>query len=655
MAGAIPQNITEEISLRLNPVDVIGEYVQLRRSGSKYLGLCPFHDEKTPSMNVDPDSGLWYCFGCQAGGNLFQFVQRMENLSYFEAVRLLAEKAGVAFELSETAQRDNSERLRALNLLERAADYYHAMLLENPDGQLGREYMISRNIARDTAVKFRLGYSPDNSTLLNTLLKAGFKTEEILKCGLIRDNSYYGPSDIMRGRLIYPICDAQGRVVAFGGRRLDDSKKEIAKYMNTPETPWYSKRHTLYGLNWAKNDIKKQHVCVLVEGYFDVISLHQVGVTTAVASCGTAFTQEQAQLLKRFSVSERDSAEAFNVFLMYDSDAAGEKATLSANEIIEEAGLRAQAVFLPFGDDPDSLAQRGLEEVQKALNEAEGIVSYKMRKLLASEAIDLTTPEGQADFVSQIMPLLRQVKDPVRRDAYLRRLSFYSGSSETRLYSMLRSFNRAGTNVRQRIRRFTAEEELFTICVSQPRWISMAREIVTVDMLDYMLEDEQLRTYFYALFTLPNLEERTEAVSLSELLTAEPDAEESKRLAELLTRDKMASDAEDVRKLALAVRDRMWRRRLDTLRLEIVPALDAGNIDNRDSRYQEYTQLKRYFHGETDEDNMRRITASLRDHVWRSRWAALRRGMAAEQPEKISVNISASRYEEYLQILDNCS
>lgn len=603
MSGLIPQHVIDEISQRLNPIEVIGEYVQLRRRGSTYLGLCPFHNEKTPSMNVDPDRGLWHCFGCGTGGSMFTFVQRMEGLSYFETVRLLAGKAGVTIEFSETAQQENSERLRALNLLDRAADFYHEMLLNSQSGEIGREYMISRNISRDTAVRFRLGYAPESSALLDVLHKAGFQTEEAVKCGLITENSYYGPSDIMRGRLVYPICDSQGKVLAFGGRRLDDNQK-TAKYMNTPETAWYSKRRNLYGLHLAKTDIKRQRVCVLVEGYFDVISLHQVGVTTAVASCGTAFTEEQARLLKRYSGSEDGQSNAFNVLLMYDSDAAGEKATLSANAILEEAGLRAQAVFLPPGDDPDSLAQRGLQAVKEVLDSAEGVVSYKMRKLLDGGQIDISEPEGKADFVRQVMPLLRQMKDPVVRDAYLRKLSYYTGVKETSLYRLLRSPGREISERKQRLRRFSVEEELFRLCAADPQWISVVRDIVTPGMF----EDERMQAYFSTLFALKDIESRQEPIALQELLQDEADDEAVQRLAELLTRENPATDAEDVKKLAVAVRDRVRRRRLEVLSKEIVTALDAGRLrmDNDDPLYRDYKEyclLKRYFHGNLNADD----------------------------------------------------
>ena len=586
MSGVIPRNIIEEIDRRLNPLEIIGEYVPLRRNGSRYVGLCPFHDEKTPSMSVNPDSGLWHCFGCGASGNLCQFVQRMEGLNYVETMRLLAGKAGVNFETSESALNDNSERLRALNLLDRAADFYRDMLLNSQAGQIGRDYLRERNISRDTAVKFRLGYAPDSSGLMQALRKAGFAADEAVKCGLLSANGYYGPSDVMRGRLIFPICDYQGRVLAFAGRSLGDFKP---KYLNTSETPWYSKRHNLYGLHLAKNDIRKQHICVLVEGYFDVISLHQAGVTTAVASCGTALTPEQAQLLKRYSVSDEYSSDVFSVLLMYDSDAAGQKATLKGNEILEEAGLRSQAVFLPAGDDPDSLAQRGLEAVREALDGAEGIVSYMMRKLLTE--LDITTDEGKEDFVKQTLPLLRKVKDPVRQDVYLRKLAYYSGVNEARIYGLLRFRGRVEGREEKKLRRLTVEEELFRLCVSQPKWISVVREIITPDML----QDKTLQPYFRMLFALKDAEVRQEALTLSELQLDGSD-EETKRLAELLTRDTLETEEEDVRKLASAVCDRVRRERLEELRREIVPALDAGAISMEDPRYQEYCQLKRYFH-----------------------------------------------------------
>ena len=580
MAGMIPQSVLEEVQRRLNPIDIIGRYVSLRRRGSKYLGLCPFHKEKTPSMNVDPDNGLWYCFGCHEGGNVFQFVMRMEGLKYYEAVRQLAQEVGITVELSDTARQENNERQRALNLLDRAADFYHSVLLESPQGEVGREYMIKRNISRDTAVKFRLGWAPDgNGALLQTLHKAGFTTEEASKCGLLTYSEFYGTGDLMRNRLIFPICDPQGKVLAFGGRSLGDSK---AKYMNTPETPWYSKRHNLYGLSQAKSSIKSQDVSLLVEGYFDVISLHQVGITTAVASCGTALTAEQAQVLKRFSG---------NVLLLYDSDLAGQKATLSANAVLEEAGLRAQVVRLPDGEDPDSLAQSGVDAVSAVLSRAEGVVPYLMGKL--AEEIDLTTPEGKEDYVRQVMPLLRKVKDPTRRDAYVRKLAYYSGATEAHLHRGLRGYGVIPEHREQRVRAFNNEEKLFCLCLNNPQWVEAVRGLVSADMI----EDEKLRPFFQAIFAFPDLEQRKQPLTLNELMDDISDDDLLSHLAELLTRDSLASTKEDVLKLASVVRDKRLRVRLEKLRREVISALDKGEMQLDDPRYLEYCELKRHFHG----------------------------------------------------------
>ncbi|MBQ7568598.1 DNA primase [bacterium] len=592
MSGLISQSTKDEILRRLNPVEFIGRYVLLRRSGGKYWGCCPFHDEKTPSFSVDPDRGLWFCFGCQAGGDIIGFVMRRENVGFSEAIRLLAEETGVHIETSETALQERSERQRALNLLDRAADYYQRVLLEEPAGQLGREYLQERNISRETAVAFRLGCSPEHGGgFVDTLRKAGFTVAEAVKCGLLTENSYYGVSDFMRGRLIFPICDAQGRVLAFAGRSLGDS---LPKYKNTAETPWYSKKNTLYGLHLAKKAIQKQDVCVLVEGYFDVISLHQVGAVTAVASCGTALTPEQAKALSRLSS---------NAVLMYDSDAAGQEATLRGHEILEAAGINVQAAALPPGDDPDSLAQRGAEAVQEILSTAQSVVEYAMSKLL--NEIDITTAEGKSVFYKKILPMLSKVSDSARQEAYLRRLSFYSGVPDARIRQDLRwlrdprrgsADNRQSSPQRQgkaiKVRRFSDEEELFRLCVNNPALIEAVRELISPDML----EDKELVPYFEALFKLDKNLRDAEPVKLQDLCPEMPDAEQLKRLAELLTRNSLASTEDDARKLAMVVRDRRWRERLDALRLEVLPAIDAGTMELSDPRYKEYCDLKRYFH-----------------------------------------------------------
>ncbi len=578
MSGVIPADVIDSVTQRLNVAEIMGRYVTLRRTGSKYVALCPFHNEKTPSMSVDVDKGLWYCFGCHEGGNIYQFVMRMEGLRFSEAVQKLAEEVGITVETSEAALQENSERQRALALLERAADFYQKTLLQSPAGQAGRAYMVERGISRDIAVKFRLGWAPDGgAALMKALSISGYKAEEAEKCGLLTRTSF-GVGDLMRNRLVFPICNSQGKVLAFGGRCLGDGKP---KYLNTPETPWYSKRHNLYGLSLARGSISQQDVSVLVEGYFDVISMHQVGITTAVASLGTALTAEQAALLRRYSP---------NAILMYDSDTAGEKATLRGNDVLEEAGMRALVASLPAGDDPDSLARRGLEGVQSVLEAAVGVVGFQMEKLLRE--IDITTPEGKEDFVKATLPFLKKIKDPARQDAYVRRLAYYSGVAETRLHWRLRGNRQPSGAVVRPMRMLSVEEQLLEACMSHPAFVAEVQQHLSLD--DF--SDKGLRPYFELLFNMEGLAERQNSLTLKELMAGAGD-DDQVRLAEIMTHRDLPTTREDVIKMASSVRDKHLRERLEQLRRELIPALDAGEVGVDDPRFQEYNKLRRHFHG----------------------------------------------------------
>ncbi len=556
-------------------LSVMSRYLQLKRAGGHYVALCPFHSEKTPSFSVDPDRGFWYCFGCKEGGDVFKFIMKMEGMGFPEAVKKLADEVGVTLQFESGAAQQESERQRGLKLLDRAASYFSQVLLERPEGQAGREYLKKRHISRATAENFRLGYAPGNSEpLLKLLERAGFTVDEAVNCGLLVHGSR-GLRGLLDGRLIFPICDFQGRVLAMGGRALGDG---LPKYINFSETFLYSKRRCLYGLNLARGQISREDRAIVVEGYLDVISMHQVGVKCCVASLGTALTAEQAQLLKRY---------AGQVILAYDGDSAGANAIVKGNAVLEEAGLQVMTVKLPAGEDPDSLARKGKEAVEAAFANKIGIVQFQIERQLQS--IDVSTPEGKEDFLKKLLPFVERIQDPVRRDAYIRELSYYTGFSETKLHWRLRGVGSgaAPVQVPRRQRIYSESEQLLGLCTAHPDWIGELEKIISPDMI----EDVELRPLFEKLWK--TWSSCKGPIRIDELLEGEGSAQLQERLTEILAHDRFDSTFEDMQKLAEAIRETGLKKRLETLRLQVLQGLNNGTLTTSDDVYVEYTNLKK--------------------------------------------------------------
>ncbi|MCR5661918.1 MAG: DNA primase [bacterium] len=573
MSGKIPENAIEEVLHRINALDIFGRYMQLRRQGSKYVALCPFHNEKTPSLSIDPDKGLWYCFGCKKGGSVFQFVMEMDGLSFFETVSKLADEAGVKIDCSPEAQEADSSRKRGLDLLDRAAKFYNDVLFNQVSGEKGRGYLAERGISRETADKFRLGWAPSaGGSLLQILERAGFSAQEACECGIAMRHDY-GMRDLLRDRLVFPICDHQGRVIAFGGRIIGDGQP---KYLNSPETAWYSKRRHLYALDVARGAIKRSEKAIITEGYFDAVSMHQAGYGMTIASLGTALTPEQASLLHRYTN---------NVILAYDADTAGEMAIIKGSEILEDAGMRTSTVIMPSGEDPDSLARRGEEAVKAIFEKPVGIVNFQIERAL--KKIDITSPEGKEDFIKEVLPSVERIKDSARQDGYIQVLAYYTGISETKLHWRLRrKGNFSQTAKRDRL--LTAEEKLLCICVSFPQWRASVKEKISAEMI----ETKWLKPVFAAIFASV---ESDEPAVFSELEPYLDSKEQSAKLAEILAREEFEPTPEDVSKLISAVEDKYLRGRLDVLRKEVLPAIEAGKISPDSELYREYNSLRKHF------------------------------------------------------------
>jgi len=352
--GRFGEEKIEEVRQRADIVEVIGAHVRLKRTGRNFVGLCPFHQEKTPSFSVNPERGFFHCFGCNAGGSVFNFIMKMEGLTFPEAVRSLAQRYGIELpEEQSGGGPSRSERESMYLANQTAAEFFSHVLWKTPDGEQPRAYLESRGISRETAQGFRIGFAPARILALTKALERRGLREAGVKLGLVK-NDAEGSRDMFRARLMFPIRDVQGRVVAFGGRVLDDRQP---KYLNSPESPLYSKTRTVYGLYEARATIAAKDRAILVEGYIDAITLAQAGFKDAVAGCGTALTVEQLRLLGRHTR---------NVLASFDGDDAGRKASLRALGIFLQAGLLGRGIFIPAGYDPDTFVR---ERGNRAFNE----------------------------------------------------------------------------------------------------------------------------------------------------------------------------------------------------------------------------------------------------------------------------------------------
>lgn len=409
---AFPASFIDELTAR-NPIeDVVGQYVSLTRRGSNLFGLCPFHSEKTPSFSVAPDKGIYYCFGCHKGGGPVNFIMEIENLDYPDAVRFLAKRAGM--EVPEDAEYRSTyrkqERLRALS--KEAARFFRSQLF-SPAGKEARDYLLRRGIRSQTVSRFGLGYSPDGwSSLLDTMQKSGYTKEELLDAGLVLQSKNGGFHDRFRNRLMFPIIDVRGNVIGFGGRVMDDSKP---KYLNSPETIIFNKRKNLFALNVAKKS--KAGMLILTEGYMDAIALHQYGFDCAVASLGTALTEEHAQLLAKYTQQ---------VVLTYDGDEAGQSATRRAIPMLERAGLQVKILRMQGAKDPDEfLKKNGADAFRALLQKSENQAEYRLQSL--ARKYDLHDDAQRVSFLREAAELISTFSTVVERDVYGRRAAEAAG------------------------------------------------------------------------------------------------------------------------------------------------------------------------------------------------------------------------------------
>ena len=402
-----PDELVEEVRSRNDIVDVVGNYVRLQKKGASYFGLCPFHNEKSPSFSVSPQKQMYYCFGCGAGGNVFTFLMNYENDTFPEAIKTLADRAGInlpEIEYSEEMKKEADKKALLLEINKEAAKYFYYQL-RSPQGQVGHQYLAKRELSEETMKHFGLGYSNKFSNdLVQYLKQKGYRDELIIQAGLAAGDEVRGVHDKFWNRVMFPIQDINHRVIGFGGRVMGEGEP---KYLNSPETMIFDKSRNLYGLNFARSS-RRDHI-ILCEGYMDVISMHQAGFTQAVASLGTAFTSGQANLLHRFTDT---------VILSYDSDGAGTKAALRAIGILRENGMTARVLNLePYKDPDEFIKNLGAEAFEDRIKQAENSFFFELRVL--QRDYNLQDPDEKTAFHKEIAKKLSGFSEEVERENYI--------------------------------------------------------------------------------------------------------------------------------------------------------------------------------------------------------------------------------------------
>ena len=432
MKDTVYDEFIERLRSQSDIVSIISEYVPLKKKGKNYWGCCPFHQEKSPSFSVTPDKGFFYCFGCHTGGNVFNFLMKIENVVFMEAVKLLARRLNIPLPQKEKSAEEiarEKELAKLWRANEMARDFFHACLTKTSYGKPAREYLARRGITDEMIAAFKLGFAPQAWDKLSTaLVERGIEAEVLLKAGLaVERTSRPGIFDRFRNRIIFPICDLRGRVAGFGGRVMDDSQP---KYLNTPETPVFNKRNMLFGFDSAYKYVREAGKAVVVEGYMDVITARLFGINHTVASLGTAFTAEQAKQLMRYTDE---------IIFAYDSDAAGQMATMRALSIVRNLGAAVKVISIPDGKDPDEfISKHGALAFQTLIDKAAPLLDYQVEQAL--KEIDYSNLDGKVAVVARVVPALADADNAVEVNAYIAKISQNLGIDESAIRSEVAKF-----------------------------------------------------------------------------------------------------------------------------------------------------------------------------------------------------------------------
>jgi len=405
-------SVITEVKQRLDIVELVSEYVTLQKAGRNFKGLCPFHSEKHPSFFVFPEQQSWHCFGaCGTGGDIFSFIMKKEGIDFGQALRLLAQRGGITLsplEASSKVEDEKKEKLFQIN--EAATEYYHHLLSSTKTGEATRSYLARRKVTTETIEEFRLGFSPDAwEALKNYLLGKGYTEKELVEAGLIIEKEGGGSYDRFRNRLMFPICDIQGRVTGFGARVLDDS---LPKYINSPQASIFDKSSSLYGIDKAKSAVKKKNLVIIMEGYMDVLTAHQHNWQNVVGSMGTSLTENQVEVIKRLSN---------NITLALDADLAGEEATLRGKAILAYSNAEANVILLPPGKDPDEVIREDLALWQKLVEQAMPILDFAFQSVISK--VDINKAKDKSLAVQKLLPSIYEIKDPTQKFHYVEKLA----------------------------------------------------------------------------------------------------------------------------------------------------------------------------------------------------------------------------------------
>ncbi|MFV0308003.1 MAG: DNA primase [Desertimonas sp.] len=500
---AIADEDIERIRAAASIVDVVGQFVQLRKTGRNWVGLCPFHAERTPSFNVREETGRYKCFGCDQSGDVFTFVQDHEHVDFVGAVEYLAAKYGITLNYTSTGQsKERARRKRLVAAMQQAVDWYHQRLLDDPAARPARDYLRGRGLAGDIARQFKLGWAPADWDALSR--GAGIEASLLRETGLAFTNRRDRLQDALRGRIVFPIFADNGEAVAVGGRVLPGSQ-DPAKYKNSPETPIYAKSKTLYGLNWAKADVTAKDQVIVCEGYTDVIGFHQAGLPRAVATCGTAFTEEHVRLLKRY---------ASRVVLAFDADAAGQGAAERFYEWEQKYQVQVSVARLPDGQDPGSLAQRDPEALSKAVDDAVPFLGFRLERAMNGQP--RRTPEDRVRLAERAMAVINEHPNRDVRGLYAGEVASEVGLPVADLARAAERGTRQPTLARTPTRRRALHEnaEFVAVAVLSQDWDAIAPWLV-----EELFDDDVHRRAFLALAEADG--ELHEAIEL-----ADPDARE---------------------------------------------------------------------------------------------------------------------------------
>ncbi|MGH9429999.1 MAG: DNA primase [Terriglobia bacterium] len=559
---------SEEVRAAADIVKIIGDYVKLRKAGANMVGLCPFHQEKTPSFSVHPTKQIFHCFGCGAGGDVFKFVMLIENLSFPEALRRVAEKVGVKVQASwseATPDPHAQERAILLKIHEIAAQYYAEQMAGTAEGRAARAYLADRGVEDKTVGLFRLGYAPGGGpSLVRRLKDAGFTGEPVEKCGLFASSQDgQGLMDRFRRRVIFPIAQEGGKVVAFAGRALGD---DLPKYLNSPETPIYTKSRLLYGLDRAGTAIRKLDFAILVEGYMDAISLFAAGVENTVASCGTSLTEAQVRLLGRYTR---------RVVVNYDPDSAGVAATERSLNLLLEEGFEVRVLELPDGLDPDSfIRNRGPATYQKLLDRAPGYIDYVTDR--AASKTDVQSPHGKVAAANSVLPYIARVPNAMLRVELAARLAHRLQIEDKLLRDELRRLARDRRGEKERkievpsVQPTLAEKHLLQCFLQNPGW---AAEFVPRLVSDGLIEGLAMQRLFAG---FSDLVTGTGQLDLSRV--EELSADEKLWIAEAQFSKMASPEKSDAEDNLLALERRKVERDREKLRMAIRQAEQEANL-----------------------------------------------------------------------------